>query len=59
MSTPRNTEGTIEQKTTGRTIAHLLLDSSGSMVEGKEETMQAFNAYIKAIHEDEATTEMT
>ncbi len=57
MTTPRTKEST-EQKT-GRTIAHLLLDSSGSMQAGKEETMQAFNCYIKAMHEDESTSEMT
>lgn len=59
MTTPRNSEGTTEQTTTKQTIAHLLLDSSGSMALGKEETMQAFNAYIKTMHENQATTEMT
>jgi len=56
MATPnreKNTE-TLEPQTK-RTIAHLLLDSSGSMAEGIEETIQAFNAYIRGLNDDEET----
>jgi len=34
---------------TRTTIAHLLLDASGSMQNGKAETMQAFNTYIRGL----------
>lgn len=56
MTTPNTEKKTpIETPQTKRTIAHLLLDSSGSMAEGIEETIQAFNAYIRGLNEDEET----
>ncbi len=56
MTTPNTEKKTpIDTPETKRTIAHLLLDSSGSMAEGIEETIQAFNGYIRGLNDDEET----
>lgn len=38
-----------------KTVAHLILDMTGSMTEHRTETMEAFNSYINGLKEDKDT----
>lgn len=56
---------TIRERKTGtkatpvHTIAHLLLDSSGSMASGQEESIQAFNDYLEGLAKDKRTKDFS